>query len=161
MTPWESELPDLEASLKLLVLSKVSVSRHLLLLLILLLLASLAARTRGLEVIQLFPENGNMGKVLPEYLSNWTTEKVRRGEAPERVWAGGCWAAAPGDIQLPSGPGALGGPGAAQRKLQFRQLGQHRGAMNPWLLGNSSGKAEQTGLLMPARLSFPVAASLA
>ncbi|XP_074910372.1 apoptosis-inducing factor 1, mitochondrial isoform X2 [Buteo buteo] len=36
------------------------------------------ARTRGLEVIQLFPENGNMGKVLPEYLSNWTTEKVRR-----------------------------------------------------------------------------------
>ncbi|NXR97052.1 AIFM1 factor, partial [Hypocryptadius cinnamomeus] len=36
------------------------------------------ARTQGLEVIQLFPENGNMGKVLPEYLSNWTTEKVRR-----------------------------------------------------------------------------------
>lgn len=29
----------------------------------------------------MFPENGNMGKVLPEYLSNWTTEKVRRGEA--------------------------------------------------------------------------------
>ncbi|XP_042742387.1 apoptosis-inducing factor 1, mitochondrial [Lagopus leucura] len=36
------------------------------------------AQTRNLEVIQLFPENGNMGKVLPEYLSNWTTEKVRR-----------------------------------------------------------------------------------
>ncbi|XP_037764063.1 apoptosis-inducing factor 1, mitochondrial isoform X7 [Chelonia mydas] len=32
----------------------------------------------GLEVIQMFPENGNMGKVLPEYLSNWTTEKVKR-----------------------------------------------------------------------------------
>ncbi|XP_053532955.1 apoptosis-inducing factor 1, mitochondrial isoform X2 [Ictalurus punctatus] len=32
----------------------------------------------GLEVIQLFPEKGNMGKVLPEYLSNWTTEKVKR-----------------------------------------------------------------------------------
>ncbi|KAK2911145.1 hypothetical protein Q8A67_003278 [Cirrhinus molitorella] len=32
----------------------------------------------GLEVIQMFPEKGNMGKVLPEYLSNWTTEKVRR-----------------------------------------------------------------------------------
>ncbi|XP_056313604.1 apoptosis-inducing factor 1, mitochondrial isoform X4 [Danio aesculapii] len=31
----------------------------------------------GLEVMQLFPEKGNMGKVLPEYLSNWTTEKVR------------------------------------------------------------------------------------
>ncbi|XP_024121910.1 apoptosis-inducing factor 1, mitochondrial isoform X1 [Oryzias melastigma] len=31
----------------------------------------------GLEVIQMFPEKGNMGKVLPEYLSNWTTEKVK------------------------------------------------------------------------------------
>ncbi|KAH0631016.1 hypothetical protein JD844_004479 [Phrynosoma platyrhinos] len=27
---------------------------------------------------KMFPENGNMGKVLPEYLSNWTTNKVRR-----------------------------------------------------------------------------------
>ncbi|XP_067262611.1 apoptosis-inducing factor 1, mitochondrial isoform X3 [Chanodichthys erythropterus] len=32
----------------------------------------------GVEVIQMFPEKGNMGKVLPEYLSNWTTEKVRK-----------------------------------------------------------------------------------
>ncbi|XP_034034648.1 apoptosis-inducing factor 1, mitochondrial isoform X2 [Thalassophryne amazonica] len=32
----------------------------------------------GLEVVQLFPEKGNMGKVLPEYLSNWTTEKVKK-----------------------------------------------------------------------------------
>ncbi|XP_067295287.1 apoptosis-inducing factor 1, mitochondrial isoform X3 [Pseudorasbora parva] len=32
----------------------------------------------GIEVIQMFPEKGNMGKVLPEYLSNWTTEKVRQ-----------------------------------------------------------------------------------
>uniref|UniRef100_A0A671W721 Apoptosis-inducing factor 1, mitochondrial n=1 Tax=Sparus aurata TaxID=8175 RepID=A0A671W721_SPAAU len=31
-----------------------------------------------LEVIQMFPEKGNMGKVLPEYLSNWTTAKVKR-----------------------------------------------------------------------------------
>ncbi|XP_059207473.1 apoptosis-inducing factor 1, mitochondrial isoform X1 [Centropristis striata] len=31
----------------------------------------------GLEVIQMFPEKGNMGKVLPEYLSNWTTNKVK------------------------------------------------------------------------------------
>ncbi|CAL8401790.1 unnamed protein product [Boreogadus saida] len=31
-----------------------------------------------LEVVQLFPEKGNMGKVLPEYLSNWTTEKVKK-----------------------------------------------------------------------------------
>ncbi|XP_034082522.1 apoptosis-inducing factor 1, mitochondrial isoform X14 [Gymnodraco acuticeps] len=30
-----------------------------------------------LEVIQMYPEKGNMGKVLPEYLSNWTTEKVK------------------------------------------------------------------------------------
>uniref|UniRef100_A0ACB8FXB7 Apoptosis-inducing factor 1, mitochondrial n=1 Tax=Sphaerodactylus townsendi TaxID=933632 RepID=A0ACB8FXB7_9SAUR len=34
------------------------------------------AQSKGLEVIQMFPENGNMGKVLPEYLSNWTTNKV-------------------------------------------------------------------------------------
>ncbi|XP_018602153.1 apoptosis-inducing factor 1, mitochondrial isoform X3 [Scleropages formosus] len=32
----------------------------------------------SLEVIQIFPEKGNMGKVLPEYLSNWTTEKVTK-----------------------------------------------------------------------------------
>ncbi|CAJ1064252.1 apoptosis-inducing factor 1%2C mitochondrial isoform X11 [Xyrichtys novacula] len=32
----------------------------------------------GLEVIQMYPEKGNMGKVLPEYLSNWTTEKVKQ-----------------------------------------------------------------------------------
>ncbi|XP_059407091.1 apoptosis-inducing factor 1, mitochondrial-like isoform X3 [Carassius carassius] len=32
----------------------------------------------GLKVVQMFPEKGNMGKVLPEYLSNWTTEKVRK-----------------------------------------------------------------------------------
>uniref|UniRef100_A0A665VHP6 Apoptosis-inducing factor 1, mitochondrial n=1 Tax=Echeneis naucrates TaxID=173247 RepID=A0A665VHP6_ECHNA len=32
----------------------------------------------GLEVIQMFPEKGNMGKVLPEYLSNWTTDKVKK-----------------------------------------------------------------------------------
>ena len=25
----------------------------------------------------MFPEAGNMGKVLPEYLSTWTTDKVR------------------------------------------------------------------------------------
>ncbi|XP_034539360.1 apoptosis-inducing factor 1, mitochondrial isoform X5 [Notolabrus celidotus] len=31
-----------------------------------------------LEVIQMYPEKGNMGKVLPEYLSNWTTDKVKR-----------------------------------------------------------------------------------
>jgi len=30
-----------------------------------------------LEVIQAFQENGNMGKVLPDYLSEWTTERVR------------------------------------------------------------------------------------
>ncbi|XP_059351393.1 apoptosis-inducing factor 1, mitochondrial-like [Daphnia carinata] len=34
------------------------------------------AKTSGLEVLQVFPEDGNMGKVLPKYLSRWTTEKV-------------------------------------------------------------------------------------
>lgn len=38
------------------------------------------ANESGLEVVQMYPEKGNMGKVLPEYLSNWTTEKVKRGE---------------------------------------------------------------------------------
>lgn len=38
-----------------------------------------SANDSDLEVIQMFPEKGNMGKVLPEYLSNWTTEKVKKG----------------------------------------------------------------------------------
>lgn len=33
-------------------------------------------KSSGLSVTQIFPESGNMGKVLPEYLSHWTTEKV-------------------------------------------------------------------------------------
>lgn len=32
---------------------------------------------KKLKVHQIFYENGNMGKVLPEYLSNWTTDRVR------------------------------------------------------------------------------------
>lgn len=47
-----------------------------------------AAQSKGLEVIQMFPENGNMGKVLPEYLSNWTTDRVIRGKATSCVDAG-------------------------------------------------------------------------
>ncbi|XP_067940065.1 apoptosis-inducing factor 1, mitochondrial-like [Watersipora subatra] len=31
----------------------------------------------GLNVTQVFPESGNMGRVLPAYLSKWTTDKVR------------------------------------------------------------------------------------
>lgn len=31
----------------------------------------------GLQVTQLFPESGNMGKVLPEYLSKWSTKKLQ------------------------------------------------------------------------------------
>ena len=31
-----------------------------------------------LQVVQVFQEPGNMGKVLPDYLSEWTTEKVCR-----------------------------------------------------------------------------------
>jgi len=34
-------------------------------------------RDGDLKVTQLFPESGNMAKVLPEYLSKWTTKKVR------------------------------------------------------------------------------------
>lgn len=40
----------------------------------------LPAADSDLEVIQMFPEKGNMGKVLPEYLSNWTTAKVKSGK---------------------------------------------------------------------------------
>lgn len=32
----------------------------------------------GMNVLQLFPEDGNMGKVLPKYLTEWTTNKVRK-----------------------------------------------------------------------------------
>ncbi|XP_033631918.1 apoptosis-inducing factor 1, mitochondrial-like [Asterias rubens] len=31
----------------------------------------------GLKVTQVFPEKGNMGRVLPEYLSKWTKKKVK------------------------------------------------------------------------------------
>ncbi|XP_041358113.1 apoptosis-inducing factor 1, mitochondrial-like [Gigantopelta aegis] len=34
-------------------------------------------KKKGIKVYQLFPENGNMGRVLPEYISNWTTKKVQ------------------------------------------------------------------------------------
>lgn len=33
--------------------------------------------TNNLKVYQIFHEKGNMGKVLPEYLSEWTTNRVR------------------------------------------------------------------------------------
>nr|CAD7411149.1 unnamed protein product [Timema poppensis] len=41
---------------------------------------ALARKTRekGLKVHQIVREHGNMGKVLPKYLSRWTTEKVRK-----------------------------------------------------------------------------------
>jgi len=35
------------------------------------------AKSNGLEVVQVFPEEGNMGRVLPKYLSQWTTDKVK------------------------------------------------------------------------------------
>ena len=34
-------------------------------------------RKADFEVIQAYQEAGNMGKVLPDYLSEWTTDKVR------------------------------------------------------------------------------------
>ncbi|XP_065083476.1 putative apoptosis-inducing factor 1, mitochondrial isoform X2 [Ochlerotatus camptorhynchus] len=41
-------------------------------------------RDKKLEVYQLFHEEGNMGKILPEYLSQWTTDRVR--EEGVKVW---------------------------------------------------------------------------
>lgn len=38
---------------------------------------SFTGENRKLKVHQIFHEKGNMGKVLPEYLSEWTTERVR------------------------------------------------------------------------------------
>ncbi|XP_075234577.1 apoptosis inducing factor [Lycorma delicatula] len=35
-------------------------------------------KSQMLKVTQIIKENGNMGKVLPEYLSKWTTEKVKK-----------------------------------------------------------------------------------
>ncbi len=35
------------------------------------------SKKNGVEVSQIFHEEGNMGKVLPKYLSAWTTEKVK------------------------------------------------------------------------------------
>ena len=35
------------------------------------------SENQGLEVVQAYQEPGNMGKVLPDYLSEWTTDKVR------------------------------------------------------------------------------------
>lgn len=41
--------------------------------------ASLATKGKknGVKIYQIFKEKGNMGKVLPKYLSQWTTGKVR------------------------------------------------------------------------------------
>lgn len=33
--------------------------------------------TSGLKVTQIFPEKGNLSKILPEYLSRWTTDRMR------------------------------------------------------------------------------------
>ena len=35
------------------------------------------SKASDMEVVQVFHEAGNMGKVLPDYLSEWTTDKVR------------------------------------------------------------------------------------
>lgn len=35
------------------------------------------SKSNKMEVVQAYQEPGNMGKVLPEYLSDWTTDKVR------------------------------------------------------------------------------------
>ena len=38
-----------------------------------------SGKKTGMNVMQVFPEDGNMGKVLPKYLTEWTTNKVRKG----------------------------------------------------------------------------------
>lgn len=35
------------------------------------------AGSSDVKVIQIYPEKGNLAKVLPAYLSSWTTEKIR------------------------------------------------------------------------------------
>ena len=37
----------------------------------------ISAKSNGMEVNQIFSHAGNMGLVLPEYLTKWTTEKVK------------------------------------------------------------------------------------
>ena len=37
-----------------------------------------SGKQRGLKVTQLFPEEGNLGLVLPKELCKWTTDKVRK-----------------------------------------------------------------------------------
>ncbi len=46
----------------------------------LLIMLLLSGRDKGVKITQLFPEVGNLGLVLPEDLSKWTTEKVRKGK---------------------------------------------------------------------------------
>lgn len=38
----------------------------------------LPGKERGLKVVQVFPEEGNLGLVLPKELSKWTMDKVRK-----------------------------------------------------------------------------------
>ena len=39
-----------------------------------------SGKKTGMNVLQIFPEDGNMGRVLPKYLTEWTTNKVRKGK---------------------------------------------------------------------------------
>jgi hypothetical protein len=38
-----------------------------------------AKSVEGLQITQIFPEDGNMGLIFPKYLSEWTTGKLRQG----------------------------------------------------------------------------------
>lgn len=42
------------------------------------------SQKNGPKIVQVYPEKGNMGKVLPEYLCEWTTRKVQ-GEGVEVI----------------------------------------------------------------------------
>lgn len=41
-------------------------------------------KATGLKVTQVFADIGNMGMVLPEYLSRWTTRKIEEGKLSTR-----------------------------------------------------------------------------
>lgn len=39
----------------------------------------ISGKSNGMEVHQVYPEKGNLARILPEYLSEWTTRKLQIG----------------------------------------------------------------------------------
>jgi programmed cell death 8 (apoptosis-inducing factor) len=44
-----------------------------------------SAKKHGGNVLQIFPENGNLQKILPEYLRKWTTKKIIEGRVIKKL----------------------------------------------------------------------------